>query len=55
MINVSKAYLLLADGTVFTGTGFGARGTRVAELVFTIYGQRCEPIFILMCGQSRAF
>ncbi len=30
-----KAYLLLADGTVFTGEGFGARGTRVAELVFT--------------------
>ena len=29
------AYLLLADGTVFTGPGFGAKGTRVGELVFT--------------------
>lgn len=29
------AYLLLADGTVFTGHGFGAKGTRVGELVFT--------------------
>ena len=27
--------LLLADGTVYAGTGFGARGTRVGELVFT--------------------
>ena len=32
---MSKAYLLLADGTVFEGVGFGAGGTRVAELVFT--------------------
>ena len=32
---MSRAYLLLADGTVFAGEGFGARGTRVAELVFT--------------------
>ena len=32
---MSIAYLLLADGTVFTGRSFGAVGTRVAELVFT--------------------
>ena len=32
---VTMAYLLLADGTVFRGEGFGARGTRVGELVFT--------------------
>ena len=29
------AYLLLSDGTVFAGEGFGAKGTRVGELVFT--------------------
>ncbi len=29
------AYLLLADGTIFEGKGFGARGERVGELVFT--------------------
>ena len=29
------AYLLLADGTIFEGEGFGARGERVGELVFT--------------------
>jgi carbamoylphosphate synthase small subunit len=28
------AALALADGTVFMGRGFGATGTRVAELVF---------------------
>ena len=28
------ACLALADGTVFYGTGFGATGTRVAELCF---------------------
>ena len=31
----SKAWLLLADGTVYEGEGFGAAGERVAELVFT--------------------
>ena len=29
------AYLLLSDGTVFAGESFGAKGTRVGELVFT--------------------
>ena len=29
------AYLLLSDGTVFAGEGFGAKGTCVGELVFT--------------------
>ena len=32
---MSKAYLLLADGSVFPGRSFGAEGTRIAELVFT--------------------
>ena len=29
------AYLLLADGTIFEGEGFGAKGERIGELVFT--------------------
>ena len=32
---MSKAYLLLEDGTVLEGEGFGAGGTCVGELVFT--------------------
>ena len=32
---MSKTWLLLADGTVYEGEGFGAAGERVAELVFT--------------------
>ena len=32
---MSKAYLLLEDGTVLEGEGFGSSGTRVGELVFT--------------------
>jgi len=28
------AYLVLADGTVFTGEGFGAQGERIGEVVF---------------------
>lgn len=30
-----KAYLLLADGTIFEGIGFGAEGTVIGEVVFT--------------------
>lgn len=30
-----KAYLVLADGTVYEGEGFGARGEALGELVFT--------------------
>mgnify|MGYP002674966684 FL=1 len=30
-----KAYLLLADGTVFEGQSFGAKGTTIGEVVFT--------------------
>ena len=30
-----KAYLLLADGTVFEGRSFGAEGTVIGEVVFT--------------------
>ena len=30
-----KAYLVLADGSVFEGTGFGAEATSTGELVFT--------------------
>ena len=29
-----KAYLVLADGTVLTGVGFGHRGTTIGEVVF---------------------
>ena len=32
---MAKAYLLLADGSVYAGRSFGAEGTRVGELVFT--------------------
>lgn len=32
---MSRAYLLLENGMVFEGEGFGADGTRVGELVFT--------------------
>ena len=32
---MSKAYLVLADGTVFEGEGFGAAAASVGELVFT--------------------
>ncbi|MDR1299043.1 MAG: carbamoyl phosphate synthase small subunit, partial [Oscillospiraceae bacterium] len=30
-----RAYLILADGTVFEGYGFGAEGETVGETVFT--------------------
>jgi carbamoyl-phosphate synthase small subunit len=33
--NHDKAYLLLADGTVYEGLSMGARGTTVGEVVFT--------------------
>ena len=33
--NEKKAWLLLADGTVFEGLSFGAAGTAVGEVVFT--------------------
>jgi carbamoyl-phosphate synthase small subunit len=33
--NVDTAHLVLADGTVFRGRAFGARGTTVGEAVFT--------------------
>ena len=32
---MSKAYLVLSDGTVYEGTGFGAEVSSVGELVFT--------------------
>lgn len=32
---MSKAYLILEDGTVFEGKGFGAAGGSIGELVFT--------------------
>lgn len=32
---MSKAWLVLADGSVYAGESFGAKGTRVGELVFT--------------------
>ena len=30
-----KAYLLLADGTIFEGLHFGVKGTAIGEVVFT--------------------
>lgn len=33
--NKRKAFLLLADGTVFEGKAFGARGRTIGEIVFT--------------------
>lgn len=30
-----KAYLLLADGQIFEGRSFGAKGTVIGEVVFT--------------------
>ena len=33
--NHDKAYLQLADGTVYEGLSMGARGTTVGEVVFT--------------------
>ena len=32
---MNKAYLVLSDGTVYEGTGFGAAASNVGELVFT--------------------
>ena len=32
---MNKAYLVLSDGTVYEGTGFGAESSSVGELVFT--------------------
>src|SRR5689334_17494714 len=31
---MAQAYLVLADGTIYTGTAFGAAGTTVGEVVF---------------------
>ena len=33
--NSKKAFLILADGTVFEGKSFGATGTVIGEIVFT--------------------
>lgn len=35
MQETKNAYLVLADGTVLTGYGFGAEGTSIGEVVFT--------------------
>src|SRR5580704_17358618 len=32
--SMTQAYLVLADGTVFTGASFGATGTTIGEVVF---------------------
>ena len=50
-----RAYLLLENGMVFEGEGFGASGTRVGELVFTTGMTGCaesltDPSY---CGQDR--
>ena len=34
-VKMSKAYLILADGTVFEGSSIGATGTTIGETVFT--------------------
>ena len=33
--NAQKAWLMLADGTVYEGSSFGAAGTAIGEVVFT--------------------
>ena len=33
-LSIRQAYLVLADGTVLTGVGFGHRGTTIGEVVF---------------------
>ena len=34
-LTMEKAYLILADGTVFTGSPIGATGSTIGETVFT--------------------
>lgn len=42
---MSRAYLVLEDGTVFEGVSFGAEGEAIGEIVFTVGG---------MCGYLEA-
>ena len=35
LTDYKKAYLILADGTVFEGKSFGAEGSVIGEIVFT--------------------
>ncbi|MEG2174220.1 MAG: carbamoyl phosphate synthase small subunit [Oscillospiraceae bacterium] len=40
--NADKAWLLLADGTVYEGRSFGAEGTTIGEVVFTTGMTGCQ-------------
>ena len=40
--NAKKAWLLLADGTIFEGRSFGAEGTSIGEVVFTTTVVGCQ-------------
>lgn len=40
--NAQKAWLMLADGTVFEGRSFGATGTAIGEVVFTTGMTGCQ-------------
>ena len=51
--NAQKAWLMLADGTVFEGLSFGATGTAIGEVVFTTAVTGCQEILTdpSYCGQ----
>ena len=40
--NANKAWLMLADGTVYEGRSFGATGTAIGEVVFTTSMTGCQ-------------
>ena len=40
--NAKKAWLMLADGTVFEGRSFGSEGTAIGEVVFTTSVTGCQ-------------
>ena len=51
--NAQKAWLMLADGTVYEGSSFGAAGTAIGEVVFTTAVTGCQEILTdpSYCGQ----
>ena len=51
--NAQKAWLLLADGTVYEGRSFGATGTAIGEVVFTTGMVGCQETLTdpSYCGQ----
>ncbi|MBQ2751914.1 MAG: glutamine-hydrolyzing carbamoyl-phosphate synthase small subunit [Oscillospiraceae bacterium] len=51
--NAQKAWLMLADGTVYEGSSFGAAGTAIGEVVCTTAVTGCQEILTdpSYCGQ----